>query len=227
MRAAPPLIKTTIGKKVAMASSGIILILWLTAHMLGNLKLWLSNSEYDFYAHWLRRALDPPFPHTWLLWIIRVITLAALAVHIYYAVVLSKRSRQARSIRYQHGDHVQADAAALTMRYGGATIFVFVMFHLSMFTWGWLHPGYQFVKSNPAGNVVNAFNQWWMVVIYIIALAVLALHLYHGTWSIFQTLGVNNRRWNTVIRRFATFVSLFIFLGFASIPLGVITGGIK
>ena len=227
MTAAPPLIQTTIGKKVAMAASGVILVLWLIAHMLGNLKLWLSSAEFDSYAHWLRRVLDPPFPHTWFLWIIRLITLAAVAVHIYYAVVLARRSRRARVTRYAHTDHIQADAAALTMRWGGLTIALFVVFHLAMFTWGWIHPGYHFDKANGAGNVIGAFNVWWMVVIYALALAALALHLYHGTWSIFQTFGLNNRRWDLIVRRTATAVAAAIFLGFMSIPVGVLAGAIK
>jgi succinate dehydrogenase / fumarate reductase cytochrome b subunit len=227
MTASPPLIQTTIGKKVAMAGSGVVLLLWLIAHMLGNLKLWLSDSEYDTYAHWLRRVLQPPFPHTWFLWLIRGVTVAALVIHVYYAVVLARRSRRARVTRYHKTAHVQADAAALTMRWGGLTIFVFVIFHLSMFTWGWLHPGYTFVKTNPAGNVIGAFNQWWMVVIYAVALFALAMHIYHASWSIFQTLGINNRRWDLAIRRTATGLSAFIFLGFLSIPVGVLSGGLK
>jgi succinate dehydrogenase / fumarate reductase cytochrome b subunit len=201
--------------------------LWILAHMLGNLKLWLSSAEYDSYARWLRHTLDPPFPNTWFLWIVRIVSLAALVVHVYFAVSLARISRRARVTRYAHTDHVQADAAALTMRWGGLTIFVFVIFHLSMFTWGWLHPGYTFVKSNPALNVVGAFGQWWMVVIYAVALLALAMHMYHGTWSVFQTLGLNSRRWDLTIRRGATFVSAFVFLGFLSIPVGVLTGAIK
>lgn len=227
MTASPPLIQTTVGKKVAMAVSGIVLLLWLLAHMLGNLKLWLSDSEYNTYAHWLRRVLEPPFPHTWFLWLVRIVTLAALAVHITSAVILSRRSRQARRTAYAKARRVHADAAALTMRWGGAAIFLFLIFHLSMFTWGWLHPGFVFVKSDPAGNVAGAFSVWWMVLIYVVALVAVGMHVYHGSWSVFQTLGVNNRRWDPIVRRGAAVVAIVLFLGFVSIPIGVLTGGIS
>jgi succinate dehydrogenase / fumarate reductase cytochrome b subunit len=226
MTANPPLLQTTIGKKIAMAGSGVILLLWLIAHMLGNLKLWLGTTEYNEYAHFLRRVLQPPFPHTWFLWLVRIITCAALVVHVYYAIVLARRSRKARVTRYAHTDHIQADAAALTMRWGGLTIFLFVIFHLSMFTWGWLHPGYTFHKNDPSANVIGAFNVWWMVVIYAVALAALSLHVYHASWSMFQTFGINSRRWDLAIRRGATVLSAALFIGFMSLPVGVLAGAI-
>jgi succinate dehydrogenase / fumarate reductase cytochrome b subunit len=113
------------------------------------------------------------------------------------------------------------------MRWGGLTIFLFLVFHLLNFTWGTIHPGYTYVRGNPYSNIVGNFNVWWMVVIYLVALAALSLHIYHATWSIFQTFGVNSRRWDLAIRRLATGSSLIIGLGFASIPIGVIAGAIS
>lgn len=227
MTARPSLYRTTIGQKVLMAASGTFILLWVTAHMLGNLKVWLNAAEFNSYAHFLRRMLAPPLPNTWALWIVRVLLIGAFAVHIYYAIALARRSRAARVTRYAHTDHVQADPAALTMRWGGLTLGAFIVFHLMMFTWGWLHPGYHFEKADPYHNVVGAFGEWWIVVIYAVALFALAMHIYHGTWSIFQTFGANNRRWDRVIRYWATAVSAFIFLGFLSIPLGVAAGAIS
>lgn len=227
MTARPSLYRTTIGQKVLMAGSGIFILLWVLGHLLGNLKVWLSASEFDSYAHFLRRLASPPFPHTWALWIIRILLIGAFAVHVYYAITLARRSRSARVTRYAHTDHVQADPAALTMRWGGLTLGAFILFHLMMFTWGWIHPGYHFEKSDPYHNVVGAFGEWWIVIIYAVALFALAMHVYHGTWSIFQTLGVNNRRWDRVIRYWATGTAAFIFLGFISIPIGVAAGAIS
>jgi succinate dehydrogenase / fumarate reductase cytochrome b subunit len=226
MTAKPALHQTAIGKKVLMAGSGLILLLWLFAHMVGNLKVWLSAKEYNGYAHWLRHMLDPPLPFSWALWIIRIISCIALVVHVYYAITLARQSRKARVTRYEHTAHIQADPAALTMRWGGLTIFLFLIFHLLNFTWGTIHPGYTYVRGNPYNNIVGNFNVWWMVVIYLVALAALTLHIYHGAWSIFQTFGSNSRRWNIAVRRFATASALIIGLGFASIPIGVITGAI-
>ncbi len=226
MTASPPLLQTTIGKKIAMAGSGLVLMAWLWAHMLGNLKLWIGTGEYDHYAHWLRVALDPPFPYAWFLDIIRVVSLVALAVHIYFAVVLSVRSKRARRVGYQRTDRVQANVASMTMRWGGLAIFLFLVFHLAMFTWGWITPGFRYSFAHPAQMVIGAFGVWWVVVIYIAALLALGLHIYHASWSMFQTFGVNSRRWNTGVRRFALLNAAALFVGFASLPLGVATGAI-
>jgi succinate dehydrogenase / fumarate reductase cytochrome b subunit len=227
MTARPSLYQTTIGRKVLMAVSGAFILLWVTAHMLGNLHSWQGAGEFNDYAHYLRRIAQPPFPHTWVLWIIRILLIAAFAVHVYYAIQLGRRSRAARVTRYEYTDHVQADPAALTMRWGGLTLGAFIIFHLMMFTWGWIHPGYNFEKSDPYHNVVGAFGEWWIVVLYAIALFALAMHIYHGFWSIFQTFGVNNRRWDRLVRVTATGWAALIFVGFMSVPIAVALGGIS
>jgi len=221
--AAPPIYRTTIGKKVLMAASGLVLILFVIGHMAGNLKAWLSGTELNEYAEFLRRMGQPLAPHSWVLWITRGIVFGAFVTHVYLAVELSLISRRARQERYAHPDHVQANLPSVTMRWGGTTIALFLVFHLANFTWGWVHPDYTFVRGHVYQNVLGNFHQWWMVVIYVAAMLALALHLYHGTWSMFQTFGVNNQRWDTVIRRAALFLSVAIFLGFISVPLGVAT----
>ena len=224
MTARPSLYRTTIGQKVAVAGSGSFLILWVTAHMLGNLKILIGKNEFNSYAEFLRRMLAPPFPHTWFLWIIRLLLIAALAIHVYFTINLARRSRAARVQRYAYTDHIQADPAAITMRWGGLTLAAFIVFHLLNFTWGGYHPGTAFVKADPYANVVGLFNVWWIDVIYLIAMAFLALHIYHGFWSVFQTLGVNNRRWDRVIRTWATGWAAVVFLGFIVIPFAVLGG---
>jgi succinate dehydrogenase / fumarate reductase cytochrome b subunit len=225
--AAPPIYRTSIGKKVIMAASGLVLILYVIGHMLGNLKVWLSPKEIDSYAEFLRRMGEPIFPHSWVLWIIRIIVTGAFVTHVYFAIDLSIRSRRARQLRYLHTDHVQADLPAVTMRWGGIAIALFVVFHLANFTWGWLHPGFTFVRGDVYSNVVGNFNEWWLVLIYVAAMIALCLHLYHGTWSMFQTWGVNNRRWDPVIRRTASTVAIIVFLGYISVPIGVLGGAIQ
>jgi succinate dehydrogenase / fumarate reductase, cytochrome b subunit len=223
----PPLLRTSIGKKMLMAGTGLVILLWLIGHMLGNLKIWLSQSEIDNYAEFLRRMGEPIFPHTVALWLIRVGLTAAFVVHVYLAIDLSVRNRRARKVRYAHPAHVQTDVPAFTMRWGGLTLGLFVLFHLANFTWGWIHPGYRYVRGSVYANVVGNFNVWWMVVIYVAALVALALHIYHGTWSIFQTFGVNSRRWDKLIRRSSATVAAVLFLGFVSVPIGVLVGAIK
>jgi succinate dehydrogenase / fumarate reductase cytochrome b subunit len=225
--ATPAVYRLSIGKKVLMAISGLFILLWVIGHMIGNLKVWLNQKEFDSYAEWLRHLGEPLFPHTVLLWIIRVVLGVAFVVHVWLAIDLSVRSRRARQLRYQRINYVQADIPSVTMRWGGVAIGLFVIFHLANFTWGWLHPGYTFVRGAVYHNVVGNFDQWWLVVIYVAAMIALGLHIYHGSWSIFQTFGVNNRRWDLLIRRTAATVAIVVFLGFISVPLGVLTGAIS
>ncbi len=219
--------RTSIGKKMLMAGSGLFILLWLIGHMLGNLKVWLNQKEFDSYAEFLRRLGEPIFPHTVLLWIIRVALTVAFVVHVYLAIDLSVRNRRARQVRYVHPGHVQADVPAVTMRWGGLALGLFVIFHLANFTWGWIHPGYRFVRGAVYANVVGNFNQWWLVAIYVAAMVALALHIYHGTWSMFQTFGANSRRWDRLIRRSATAMAVVMFVGFVSVPIGVLVGAIQ
>jgi len=223
----PPLWRTSIGKKMLMAGTGAFILLWLIGHMIGNLKIWLSAQEIDSYAAFLRRMGEPVFPHTVALWIIRVLLTVAFVVHVYLAIDLSVRNRRARQVRYARTAHVQADIPAVTMRWGGLALGLFVIFHLANFTWGWIHPGYRFVRGAVYANVVANFQVWWLVVIYVAALVALALHVYHGTWSIFQTFGVNSRRWDKLIRRSAAATATVLFLGFVSVPIGVLVGAIR
>jgi succinate dehydrogenase / fumarate reductase cytochrome b subunit len=227
-RAAPPTVwRTSIGKKVLMAASGVILVGFVIAHELGNLKVYLGSAEINRYATGLRTLAEPIFPRTWLLWGIRLVLIAAFAVHIVTGIQLARRSRAARVERYVHPDRVQADVAASTMRWGGLAIALFLVFHLSMFTWGWVHPGYTYVRGDVYHNLVGGFGVWWISAIYIVAMIALGLHIYHGAWSIFQTFGVNNRHWDARIRMGATAVALFVVIGNCSIPIAVLAGGVK
>ncbi|MDQ1399996.1 MAG: succinate dehydrogenase / fumarate reductase, cytochrome b subunit [Acidimicrobiaceae bacterium] len=225
--ATPPLYRTSIGKKMLMAASGLVILLWLIGHMLGNLKVWLNQREFDSYAEFLRRLGEPIFPHTVFLWLIRVVLTVAFVVHVYLAVDLSRRNRRARQTRYVRTARVQADMPAVTMRWGGLALALFVIFHLANFTWGWIHPGYRFVRGSVYANVVGNFDQWWLVAIYVAAMVALALHIYHGTWSIFQTFGANSRRWDRLIRRSAGALAIVMFVGFVSVPVGVLVGAIQ
>jgi succinate dehydrogenase / fumarate reductase, cytochrome b subunit len=224
---APPIYRTSIGKKVIMATSGLVLVLYVIGHMIGNLKAFLSQQELNSYADFLRRMGEPIFPHTVLLWIIRVAVGAAFILHVYFAIDLSIHSRRARQQHYAHADRVQSNPAPVTMRWGGLALALFVVFHLAHFTWGWIHPGYTYVRGSVYQNVVGSFNQWWLVVIYLAAMVALCLHLYHGTWSMFQTFGVNNRRWDSIIRRTAATVAVVVFVGFSAVPVGVLVGVIS
>ena len=224
-RSGPPAVwQTTVGKKVLMAVTGVILVLFVLGHEIGNLKVFIGAGEINTYADGLRRLLVPILPRTWTLWGIRVVLIAAFVVHIVLSVQLSLRNRAARQQRYVHPDRVQADPASTTMRWGGLAILLFLIFHLAHFTWGWVHPGYTYVRGDVYGNLVNGFNVWWISAIYIAAMIALALHIYHGAWSIWQTFGVNNRRRDFMFRQLAGAIAAIVFLGNISIPIAVMAG---
>jgi succinate dehydrogenase / fumarate reductase, cytochrome b subunit len=224
---APPLYRTSIGKKLLMAGSGVILVGFIVFHMLGNLKVFLGAAQINRYGDGLRTLGEPILPRTYLLWLVRVVLIAAFAIHVVTAIQLGVQSRAARTTRYARTDTVQADYAAKTMRWGGLTILLFLFFHLAHFTWGWLHPGYTYVRGDVYDNVVQGFKVWWISVVYLLAMIALGLHIYHGTWSIFQTFGINNRRWDRAIRRGATTVASVVVIGNSSIPIAVLAGAVK
>lgn len=224
---AAPLYRTSIGKKVLMAASGVILLGFIVFHMLGNLKVFLGSTAINTYAEGLRTLGEPIFPRTYLLWGARVVIIAAFFFHVLFAWQTARQSRAARRIRYNHPDTVQADAAAKTMRWGGVTILAFLFFHLAHFTWGWIHPGYTYIRGDVYHNMVQGFDVGWISAIYILAMIALGLHIYHGTWSIFQTFGINNRRWDRGIRRLATTLAALVVVGNVSIPIAVLSGAVK
>lgn len=224
---APPLYRTSIGKKVLMAASGVILVGFVIVHMLGNLKVYLGATEINRYGEGLRTLGEPIFPRTLLLWIVRSVLIVAFTVHIVCAVQLARQSRAARRTRYVHPGTVQADYAARTMRWGGLALALFIVFHLAHFTWGWIHPGYAYVRGDVYNNLTLGFKVWWISAVYIFAMVALGLHIYHGTWSIFQTFGVNNQRWDRLVRRTAGAVAAIVVIGNCSIPIAVLSGAVK
>lgn len=222
-----PLYRTSVGQKMLMAVSGLVLVGFVLSHMVGNLKIFLGRTELDTYAQGLRTLGEPIFPEGSLLWALRTLVFAAFVTHIGCAIQLSIRSRRARQIRYQKTDHVAADLPAVTMRWGGLFLALFVVFHLANFTWGTIHPGYTYVRGQVYNNVVGTFKQWWMTLIYLVMMGALGLHLFHGTWSMFQTLGFNNRRWNATVRRVTAALAIIIVLGFISVPIAVYAGAVS
>lgn len=217
--------RSTIGKKVLMAVTGLVWIGFLVMHMYGNLKVFVGPEAFDHYAHSLRTFGEPILQYGHFLAAFRVLTIVSLVVHIWLAIDLTRRNIVSRgSDRYAVKKSVQANAAALTMRYGGIFIFLFIIYHLAQFTWGVRAtlPEYEFGAAY--ANLVAGFAHWYNVVFYLAALVFLGLHLYHGFWSMFQTLGLNNRNTTGPLRMFALLFALLICVGFAVVPLGVMLG---
>jgi succinate dehydrogenase / fumarate reductase cytochrome b subunit len=218
-RAEPAAIRTTVGKKMLVAASGILFIGFVAAHMIGNLKVFLGPDAINRYGEFLRDMGEPVFPRSFLLWCLRTLLFVGLIVHVALTIHLARRSRAARDVRYQHPAVVDANYASRTMRWGGLVIFLFLVFHLMDFTWG-VHPDY--VRGDVYDNLVSGFTRVPVVIVYLFAMVALGMHLYHGTWSTFQTLGVNRARWDRSIRALALGLGLVIPIGYSIVPLAVL-----
>jgi succinate dehydrogenase cytochrome b subunit len=224
-RAAHPagLYATAVGKKYAMAISGIVLMAFVLAHMVGNLKLYFGAGPMDRYSHWLRTVGEPALPAQGLLYAERAVLLAALVVHVHAAYALTRINRRARPDVYRsRRDYVAADFASRTMRWTGVIVLLFVAFHLLDLTWGPANP--RFVDGDPYGNVVASFRRWPVALVYVAANLALALHLYHGAWSLFQSMGWSHPRWNRWRRRFAVAFTVIVAGGNISFPIAVLAG---
>jgi succinate dehydrogenase / fumarate reductase cytochrome b subunit len=215
----PAAIRTSVGKKMLVAASGILFIGFVLAHMVGNLKVFLGPEPINRYGEWLRDLGEPAFPRSTILWALRAVLFVGLCLHVGLTIQLARQSRSARQHRYAHPGVVQANYASRTMRWGGLVIFLFVIFHLMDFTWG-VHP--DFIRGDVYHNVVNGFRRIPVTIVYLIAMGALGMHLYHGTWSVFQTLGVNRKRWDKGIRALALALALLIPIGYAAVPVAVV-----
>jgi succinate dehydrogenase / fumarate reductase, cytochrome b subunit len=217
--AAPRLYSTYVGKKYAMAVSGIVLMLFVLGHMIGNLKVYLGAADLDAYGEWLRTVGEPALPRATLLWIVRIVLIAAFAIHIHSAYVLTRMNRKARPVAYASPrDYVAADFASRTMRWTGVIVGLFVIFHLLDLTWGPANP--DFIHGDPYHNLIESFQRFPVALVYVIANVALAIHLYHGAWSLTQSMG-----WVFPHRRaYAIAFAVVVGAGNISFPLAVMTG---
>jgi succinate dehydrogenase / fumarate reductase cytochrome b subunit len=217
--------RSALGKKAVMAVTGIILFGFVLGHMLGNLKLYLGAEAINHYGEWLREIGEPALPHGVALWIARLVLLGAVILHIHAATALTLMNKRARPIGYKKLDSVADRYAAHTMRWGGVIILLFVIYHLLHLTFGSVHP--DFIPGDVYHNLVAGFRVWWVSAFYIVANLMLGLHLYHGLWSMFQSMGWNHPRFNSWRRIFATAFAVIITLGNISFPIAVLSGAVS
>lgn len=223
----PPFIitfyRSAIAKKWLMAITGIMLMGFVLAHMIGNLKMYLGADDLNHYAEWLRTMGEPALPRTVLLWIMRVGLIGAFAVHIISAAQLTRMNHKARPDKYKSPrDYAAANFASRTMRWTGIIVGLFLIFHLLDLTWG--KTGADFTRGDVYANVIASFERVPVAIVYILANIALGIHLYHGSWSMFQSLGWNNRKFNDWRRLFAIGFAGIIVIGNVSMPLLVVTG---
>jgi len=216
---------SVIGKKVVMALTGAVLILFVIMHMVGNLKIFSGPEEINAYSRFLREVAYPELANGQLLWIVRIVLLICASLHITAAAQLTIMNRQARPVGYEAKKDVETTWGALTMRWGGVLLAIFIVFHLFHFTGGMVgfQPG-QFEHLMVYQNVVAGFSNVPIAIFYIIAMFALCLHLDHGIWSMLQTLGFVNTDNTKSLRTVSRFIAFIIFAGFVSVPVSVLAG---
>ncbi|OZM81096.1 succinate dehydrogenase cytochrome b subunit [Pseudonocardia sp. MH-G8] len=219
-----PVRRTSVQLKYVMAVTGAVMLLYLVAHMVGNLKIFFGMAAIDTYAHWLREVGEPALPHGTVLWIVRVVLLVSVVAHIVSATILARRARRARPVRYAHRQPVQGSYAARTMRWGGVIIALFVVYHLLDLTTGHLNP--HGVHGEVHANVVADFapERWFVTLAYTLAVVAVGFHIRHGMWSALQSFGRSNAATERALKGVALGVAVVLVVGFLSVPFAVLTG---
>ena len=219
--------RSSIALKMTMAISGAVFIGFVLLHMYGNLKAFGGHDAFNEYAEHLREVGEPIFPRGGVLWIVRLVLIGSLAVHVASAVALWRRASNARPVKYTVVRRASSSLSSRTMRWGGLTILLFLVWHLLNFS---------VVKINPAGGATNdpynlmvdTFNVWWMTLIYLVAMAALAMHLHHGTFSAAQTLGwTGTAAARSRARTAGWVVAVVIAGGFSLVPIFTLLGVIS
>ncbi|MDT9592760.1 succinate dehydrogenase cytochrome b subunit [Nocardioides zeae] len=235
--ATPTLVKTsrstrsTIALKLVMAASGLLFIAFVLAHMYGNLKAFSGQEKFNDYAHHLRELGEPLLPHEGFLWITRIGLLVALVAHVTAAVILANRARRARTQRYAVKKNRASSLSSRTMRWGGVTLLLFIVWHLVNFSFGKVNVATGETgdaAGDPYSLLVDTFDVWWMTVIYLVAMLALGFHLHHGTFSAVQTLGYTNTAASRKRAKQAGWLlAIVIAGGYSLVPLAVLTGIIE
>lgn len=211
-----------------MGISGIAMMGFVFFHMLGNLKMYMGAAALDHYAEFLRVLLYPIAPKGVVLWILRGGLLTMLLLHLHAAWSLTQLNRHARPVKYQSArDYQVATFASRSMRWTGVIVFSYLIWHLLDLTFGVVNAtgtSSVFVKGEVYNNVVRSLDRWPVSVFYVVANILLGIHLFHGAWSIFQSLGWNNPRFNNLRRGFATAFASIVVVGNVSFPIAVLAG---
>jgi len=234
MRRTLALFRTTVGLKAVMAATGIVLFGFVVGHMVGNLKLYrgvydsgphAGQYKIDVYGEGLREIGAPVLGHGEALWIVRLVLLGCVLLHVAAAWILTRQSWAARPDRYAKSAVVQSTYAARTMRWGGVIVLLFVLYHLADLTFGWANPAFE--PGRVHANLVASFQRPVVAGLYALANLALGLHLFHGLWSLFQTLGWNHPKFNPWRRRLAAAFALLVTVGNLSFPIAVLLGVVR
>ena len=212
--------QSTNGKKVVMAVTGVMMFGFVVGHMLGNLQMFEAPEHINAYGHFLHNLGE-------LLWLERGVMLLAIALHILATVQLALRNKAARPVGYSRQQAINSSYASRTMYWSGPIVLAFIIFHLLQFTAGYVHPHATFVEGDVYANVVSGFQVWWVSLWYIFSMCLLGLHLSHGLWAMFQSVGLGHPRLTPMLKNAARATAALIVLGYISIPIAVLLGIIK
>ena len=220
------LLRTAVGLKFVVAVTGLVLFGWVAMHMLGNLKTFLGAEEIDAYAAGLKTLGSPFVPHEFALWGVRLLLLLCVVLHVGAAAMLTARNRAARPVAYASYVPKASTLPARFMMVSGGILLVYVFLHVLHLTTGTILPD-EFEEGRVYGNLSRSFAIGAVALSYVAAVAVLAFHLYHGVWSLFQTLGLDNPDRNRKLRAFAAGSAIALFVGFASVPVAFLMGALE
>ena len=212
---------SSVGKKAVMAVTGLIGIAFVIGHMVGNLQVFQGAERLNAYGALLHGPLNE------LLWVARVVLLAAVVLHVTAAWQLTQRDRAARPVAYRSRAPQVSTLASRTMRWGGVLLLVFIVVHILHFTTGTIRPAGTFTPGDVYANVTGSFRIWWVTLFYVVAMAALGLHLYHGAWSSVRTLGAERPAKNLRSRPVAIVGAVVVAAGFVAVPVAVAFGWVK
>jgi succinate dehydrogenase / fumarate reductase cytochrome b subunit len=209
--------ESTNGQKAIMAVTGIILLLFVFFHMLGNLQFFEGARQINYYGAALRK-----FPEA--LWAVRVILVISVLLHIWSSIKLAIRKNAARPAGYAMRRNVNSSYASRTMYWSGPILLAFIIYHLLHLTAGAIEPGGRFVEGDVYGNLIKGFSVWYVSAWYIFSMILLGLHIRHGAWSLFQSLGMNHPRHTPLLKKLAMVFAIVIVVGYISIPVSILAG---
>jgi succinate dehydrogenase / fumarate reductase, cytochrome b subunit len=209
---------SSVGKKAVMAVTGLIGVLFVIGHMVGNLQVFQGAERLNAYGHLLHGPLNE------LLWVARTVLVLAVALHVVAAFQLTARDRAARPIAYARRVPQVSTFASRTLRWGGIFLLVFIVAHILHFTTGTIRPAGVFTAGDVYANVISGFRIPWVTAFYVLAMLTLGLHLYHGAWSSFRSLGAAPASPQPLRRRLALAIAVIVSVGFALVPVAVLAG---
>ena len=222
-RRTPKVAKTSsVFKKIVMAVSGILMLLFLIAHMIGNLHVFQGAASFNDYSEWLRSFGEPALPPRTFLTVLELVLLAAVLAHRWAAVSLWRQAKRARPQAYETKKAVAQSYASRTMRWGGVIIALFIVYHILDLTFGVANP--DGTDSTPYDRLVASFQNPVATTVYVITLLLLGMHLRHGLWSATQTLGQSNRRRERTVNAGATGFAVLLIAGYLVVPAAVVFG---